>query len=108
MDEKNSSTRTRHKLSIEQAQLEFNELIKSLARITAHASHKLGIRFDMSDPQVARELIIITFDAIVQGPRKERRVSHGRKSRVPVLPSKPPENALEMVARQRSKPRGKA
>lgn len=101
MDKKNSSIRRRRKLSIEETQLEFHELIKSLARITAYASHKLGIRFDMSDPQVARELLIITFDAVVQGPSKERRVSHGRKSRVPVPPSKPPANALEIVARQK-------
>jgi len=59
---------------VEEERLEFHELIKSLARATAHASHKLGIKFDMDDPQVARELLIVTFNAVIRGYNNANRV----------------------------------
>lgn len=83
MARKNSVCRTQHN-DIDGDRLEFHELVKSLARITAGASHKLGIGFDVDDPQVAQELLVVTFDAVIRGRNK----TYSAKSRVPVPPSK--------------------
>jgi hypothetical protein len=44
---------------------ELIELAKVLARAAADAEHKLGIKFDIDDPEVARDLLIATFEALV-------------------------------------------
>jgi hypothetical protein len=63
---------------------------------------KLGIKFDMSDPQVARESLIVTLDAVVQSPRNMRRDAHALKSCASMPPSKPSTNATEVVTRQKT------
>lgn len=47
-----------------QTRVESQELIKSLARTTARAAHKLGIQFDVNDPQVVRDLVTTAFTAV--------------------------------------------
>lgn len=90
---------------MEEARLELHELVKSLTRIAARTSHKLGIKFDTSDPRVDRELLSISFGALVQG--SSSCVSRGRKGCLSISPSKPPANAQEIVAAQRHKLGGK-
>lgn len=42
-----------------------------LGRISAHASHELGIHFDKGDPKVAREVMKMTFEAMFLSRPKE-------------------------------------
>ena len=58
-------------------------LVQSLARISAKACHEMGIQFDMDDPEVAREVLRITFDAVFLPDQKpsERRPARRRKAR---------------------------
>ncbi|MEA3044663.1 MAG: hypothetical protein QOH47_2501 [Sphingomonadales bacterium] len=57
-------------------------LVESLARISARACHEMGIQFDMDDPQVARELLSITFDAVFLSDQKppERQPARRKKA----------------------------
>ena len=41
------------------------DLAKLLGRASARAVHELGISFDMNDPQVARDVMMATFEALV-------------------------------------------
>lgn len=49
-----------------------------LGRISARASHETGITFDMDDPEVAREVMKVTFEAVFtstpprQGAKRRR------------------------------------
>lgn len=49
---------------VAEARRALEELVKSLARISARACHELGIEFDMDDPEVAREVMKMTFEAV--------------------------------------------
>jgi hypothetical protein len=42
-----------------------HDLAKLLGRASAEACHKLGIDFDIDDPQVARDVMMATFEALV-------------------------------------------
>ncbi len=44
------------------------DFVRVLARATARASVQAGVRFDIDDPDVAREIIMVTFDALVRTP----------------------------------------
>jgi hypothetical protein len=48
--------------------LEARALVRELAGIlgsaSAEASYKMGVRFDVDDPQVAKDLILASFDAM--------------------------------------------
>ena len=55
-------------------------LAKLLARTSARACHELGISPDMDDPEVAREVMKITFDALfLSGSARPR--SEGQRPR---------------------------
>jgi hypothetical protein len=41
------------------------DLARILGRASAAACHRLGISFDMDDPQVARDKMLATFEALV-------------------------------------------
>jgi len=41
------------------------DLARLLGRATAEASHRLGISFGMDDPQVTREVMMATLEALV-------------------------------------------
>ena len=50
---------------IAEARRALEELAKLLGRASANACHELGISFDMDDPQVAREVMMATFEGLV-------------------------------------------
>lgn len=41
------------------------DLARILGRASADACHRLGVTFDMDDPQVAREVMMASFEALV-------------------------------------------
>jgi hypothetical protein len=49
------------------------ELAKLLGRASAKACHELGITFDMDDPQVARDVIMGTFDGLFRSHPRARK-----------------------------------
>lgn len=49
---------------IAEAKEKLHDLAKSLGQISAKACHELGVRFDMDDPDVAREVMKMTFEAV--------------------------------------------
>jgi hypothetical protein len=49
---------------IAEARERLNDLARSLGRISARASHEMGIQFDMDDPEVAREVMRLTFEGV--------------------------------------------
>lgn len=60
---------------IAEARRALEELVKLLARASADAEHRLGIRFDIGDPQVARDVMMATFEGLFCStpPRAARR-----------------------------------
>lgn len=50
---------------IAEARRALEELAKLLGRASAEACHKLGITFDMDDPQVARDVMMATLEGLV-------------------------------------------
>lgn len=53
-----------------------HELAKVLGRVSAQVCHEMGIRFDMDDPEVAREVMKMTFEGLFYSsppPARERR-----------------------------------
>ena len=50
---------------IAEARHALEDLAKLLGRASAKACHELGITFDMDDPQVARDVMMATFEALV-------------------------------------------
>ena len=50
---------------ITEARRALEELARVLGRASANACHELGISFDMDDPQVAREVMMATFEGLV-------------------------------------------
>lgn len=49
---------------IAEARRALESLIKIMARATVDACDQLGIRFDMDDPEVAREVMKATFEGL--------------------------------------------
>lgn len=65
---------------ITEARRALEDLARILGRASAEASHRLGINFDMNDPQVAREVMMATFEALVLSkPPKRRKPAEGRR-----------------------------
>ncbi len=62
---------------IAKARSALENLAKLLASASAQACHKLGIEFDMSDPQVACDVVKATFEGLFSS----RRTQPGRKRR---------------------------
>lgn len=59
------------------------ELAKALGRVSAQVCHKMGIQFDMEDPDVAREVMKLTFEGLfLSAPRKPQRAAKSRKKGV--------------------------
>jgi hypothetical protein len=58
---------------IAEAQRALEDLAKLLGRASADACHKLGITFDMDDPQVAREVMTATLEGLVLSRRPARK-----------------------------------
>lgn len=60
---------------VAEARQSLMELAGILGRASAEACHKLGITFDMDDPQVARDVMMATFEGLVLSrppPRKAK------------------------------------
>lgn len=57
-------------------------LIEELARISARASHEMGVTFDMDDPEVAREIMRMTFEAVFLSSPETRRRCRFRSTHV--------------------------
>ena len=66
---------------VAQGRQAWENLIKLLARAAVDASHKLGITFDMDDPQVARDVMKASFDGVFG-------LRNGRESGVSTLRSR--------------------
>jgi hypothetical protein len=65
---------------IAKAKEKLHDLARALGRVSAQVCHKMGIRFDMDDPEVAREVMKLTFDGIfLTAPKKPQRRSEAPK-----------------------------
>lgn len=58
---------------IAEARQSLTELAGILGRAAAEACHKLRIDFDMDDPQVARDVMMATFDGLFRSNRRPRK-----------------------------------
>jgi hypothetical protein len=47
---------------VAEARKALQNLAKALGRVSARVCHEMGIRFDMDDPEVAREVLKMTFE----------------------------------------------
>jgi hypothetical protein len=56
-------------------------LARMLGRISARASHEMGITFDMDDPEVARDVMKMTFEAAFLSTPPARKA--GKRSKAP-------------------------
>jgi hypothetical protein len=65
---------------IAEARQALEDLAKLLGRVSAKACHELGITFDMDDPEVAREVMKMRFEALVYSPRKPARKATVRRT----------------------------
>ena len=64
---------------IADAKRALEELAKALGRVSARACHEMGIRFDMDDPEVAREVVKLTFDGMFLTEPKKRKPGNAAK-----------------------------
>lgn len=61
---------------VEEARRALESFTKIMARATVDACHKLGIEFDMDDPEVARDVMKATFEGLFlskPAPAKRRK-----------------------------------
>ena len=58
---------------IAEARRALEDLAKLLGRASAKACHELGITFDMDNPQVARDVMMATFESLVLSRPKARK-----------------------------------
>lgn len=49
------------------------ELARILGRAGAEAAHRLGLQFDVNNPEGARDLLLATFQGVLLSKRPERR-----------------------------------
>lgn len=63
---------------VAEAKERLHELARLLGRISANACHELGIQFDMDDPEVAREVMKMTFDAVFYSSTPSSRAKRKR------------------------------
>lgn len=65
---------------IAQGRQALENLIRHMARAAADASIRLGIEFDMDDPEVARDVMKATFEGLFRTPsRTAARKGRGRE-----------------------------
>ena len=60
------------------AKQSLHELARLLGGISAKACHELGIRFDMDDPDVTREVMKMTFEAVFHSSPPSARTKRKR------------------------------
>ena len=58
---------------IAEARRALEDLARLLGRASANACHELGITFDMDDPEVARDVMMATFESLVLSRSKARK-----------------------------------
>jgi hypothetical protein len=63
-----------------EARRALESLIKIVARATVDACEKLGIQFDMDDPEVARDVMKATFEGLFLSRAQPRR--SGKRTRL--------------------------
>jgi hypothetical protein len=49
---------------IAEAKKSLHDIARLLGRVSAQVCHKMGIQFDMDDPEVAREVMRLTFEGV--------------------------------------------
>ena len=65
---------------IAEAKETLHDLAGALGRVSALVCHKMGIQLDMDDPEVAREVMKLTFEGMfLTAPKKPRRRSEASK-----------------------------
>jgi hypothetical protein len=69
---------------IADARQALENLIKIMARAAVDASMKLGIRFDMDDPEVARGVMKATFEGLFLQPATSRKRAASKRAKNPV------------------------
>lgn len=67
---------------IAEAKEKLHGLARLLGRISAKACHELGIEFDMDDPEVAREVMKMTFEGVFLSPPKNRQAKKPREKEI--------------------------
>jgi hypothetical protein len=68
---------------IAEAKEKLHELAKALGRVSAQVCHKMGIHFDLDDPEVAREVMKMTFEGLFYSPPPARRGTRKAHSAAP-------------------------
>jgi hypothetical protein len=66
---------------IEEARERHRDLARGLGRISARVCHDMGIQFDMDDPDIAREVIKMTFEALFLSEPRPRRSARRSKEK---------------------------
>ena len=65
---------------IAKAKETLHDIARLLGRVSAQVCHKMGIQFDMDDPEVAREVMKLTFEGMfLTAPKKPQRRSEASK-----------------------------
>lgn len=65
---------------IAEAKETLHDIARLLGRVSAQVCRKMGIQFDMDDPEVAREVMKLTFEEMfLTAPKKPRRRSEASK-----------------------------
>ena len=57
---------------VAEAKETLHDIARLLGRVSAQVCHKMGIQFDMDDPEVAREVMKLTFDGMFLTAPKKR------------------------------------
>ncbi len=67
---------------IAEAKEKLHDLARLLGRVSAQVCHKMGIQFDMDDPEVARQVMELTFEGMfLTAPKKRQRSAKAPKRR---------------------------
>ena len=65
---------------IAKAKETLHDIARLLGRVSAQVCHKMGIQFDMDAPEVAREVMKLTFEGMfLTAPKKPQRRSEASK-----------------------------
>jgi hypothetical protein len=65
---------------IADAKRALEDLAKALARVSARVCHEMGIQFDLDDPEIAREVLKMTFEAMfLSAPKTPPRTAKARR-----------------------------
>lgn len=73
---------------IAEARERLKDLARSLGRISARVCHDMGIQFDMDDPEVAREVMKLTFEGLFLSAPPNKASKRKTKTPTTIEPAK--------------------